>query len=193
MVPRRVTLTAKKAINELISSSKILGIYFSYNQVISEQENYDRTFTKLQTMINVWESRSLTPYGKTTVLKSLALPKSLYVTSMVDVPSGFIEKLKTLMSRFLWSGHNPKYQTIKIKGVGFLGCLMSTGKPWIMFGKKLFENVMDAPWKHIPLSYLDSIGGHTEVRSKFNVKLYYQKICLHNTSNVLRIGLNCLF
>ena len=60
------------------SSIKILGIYFSYNQVISKQENYDRTLSKLQTMINMWKSRCLTPYGKTTVLKSLALPKILY-------------------------------------------------------------------------------------------------------------------
>ena len=69
----------------------------------------------------MWKSRSLTPYGKTTVLKSLALPKILYFTSMVDVPSRFLQKVKTLRSKFLWSGRNPKvkYQTIigqKIKG-----------------------------------------------------------------------------
>ena len=50
----------------------------------------------------MWKSRSLT-----TVFASLALPNILYVTSMVDVPSGFVEKVKTLMSGFLWSGRNP--------------------------------------------------------------------------------------
>ena len=96
---------------------------------------------------------------------------------MVDVPSGFVEKVKTLMSRFLWSGRNPKvkYQTIIGKknkgGLDFpdVACRLET--QGIMFVKKLVENGTDAPWKHILLSYLDSLGGPAGVRSNFNVKL----------------------
>ena len=54
--------------------------------------------------------------GKTTVIKTLALPKVLYVTSLLDTPPDFVKKVKSLLLDFLWSGHKPKVKYSAIIG-----------------------------------------------------------------------------
>jgi len=58
--------------------------------------------------------RSLTLFGKSTIIKSLALPKLLYVCSKIFVPDYFISKVKNVITDFIWNGKKPKikYDTL---------------------------------------------------------------------------------
>ena len=58
---------------------KILGIYFSYDTKIVKQLNFDSVLQNLNSVLNFWKLRSLTIYGRTEIVKSLALPKIMCV------------------------------------------------------------------------------------------------------------------
>ena len=71
----------------------------------------------------MWKCRPLTVFGKTTIVKTLALPKVLYATSLIDIPSDFTKKVKGLILDFLWSGRKPKVKYMAIVGNKYDGGL----------------------------------------------------------------------
>ena len=68
-----------KWINFHQTGIKILGVYISYNNKFSYDNNFKRIITNFQTMLSIWKSRNLTVFGKIQILRSLAIPKLLYV------------------------------------------------------------------------------------------------------------------
>ena len=49
-----------------------LGIYFSYNDKIVYNKNFEQKLIKMKSLLNLWYPRNLTLYGRITILKSLA-------------------------------------------------------------------------------------------------------------------------
>ena len=91
----------------------ILGIYFTYNKTLNKQYNLDRVLQNFKHIINMWKGRTLSIYGKITILKTLALSKLLYVSSMTVIPNDFIANVKNIMCNFLWNGsHKVKYKVL---------------------------------------------------------------------------------
>ena len=43
-------------------------------------------------------------YGKVTVIKSLVVPKVIYVSSLMSIPKEIIAELNRLLLKFLWNG-----------------------------------------------------------------------------------------
>ena len=73
-----VALCGMKSVNLVISSVKILGIYFSYNEKIMKENNFFVSVIKnIENVLEVWRMRSLTLAGKITVLKSLIFSKKM--------------------------------------------------------------------------------------------------------------------
>ena len=62
-------------------------------------------------MINNWSSRGLPIYGKVTIIKSLLLPKSVYVLSPLPTSKELVTQLNHSLFKFLWNS------TEKITGV----------------------------------------------------------------------------
>ena len=54
-------------------STKILGIYVSYNEKGNDQLNFKLKIQKMQCKLDIWNSRALTLYGKVLIAKSLGL------------------------------------------------------------------------------------------------------------------------
>ena len=54
--------------------------------------------------MNIWYSRGLSLYGKVTVIKSLVVPKVVYVSSLMSIPKDIITELNHLLFKFLWNG-----------------------------------------------------------------------------------------
>ena len=54
----------------------------------------------MQDVLNIWLTRNLSLKGKITILKSLALPKLLYVSTNVPVPSDVIKEAESIISTF---------------------------------------------------------------------------------------------
>ena len=67
--------------------------------------NFDVKVEEAQKLLNVWNCRNLSLLGKITVLKSLVLPKFVYLFSnLSDPPQTFFEQLQRIFFNFLWSG-----------------------------------------------------------------------------------------
>ena len=82
---------------------RILGIHFTCNKTLSKQLNFDRVLNNLKSVINIWRGRTVSLYGKTLILKSLAIPKILYVCSMSEVPYQLIGEVKKILCKVLWN------------------------------------------------------------------------------------------
>ena len=93
---------------------KILGIHFSYNSKLLLELNFNKVLDNLKISVNMWKTRKLTLFGRTQIVKSLALPKILYVCNMMDPPSEFVNKVNEIIKNFLWNGKKAK---VKYKAI----------------------------------------------------------------------------
>ena len=59
-----------KNINLTTDTIRILGIYFTYNQKLLIEQNFDRVLNNFRTVLNIWKGRTLSIYGKTIILKT---------------------------------------------------------------------------------------------------------------------------
>ena len=69
------------------------------------QKNVYDKLKDIRTQIRLWNCRGLSLFGKVTVIKSLLLPKMLYVFSVLTTPGEFIKQLNTIVYNFLWKGY----------------------------------------------------------------------------------------
>ena len=184
-------------------SIKILGIHFTYNKQLSEQFNFERILTNLQTVTNMWRCRPLTLFGKTTIIKTLALPKILYVTSMIEAPPGFTDRVKAIVTKFLWSGRTAKVKYTALVngksegGIDFPDIESQLKSQRIMCLKRLFEKDLKEQytpiWKHIPLFHLRNFGGAQFIKNNLNVKMIsksippFYKTCLIDWASLFKL------
>ena len=56
-------------------ATKILGLYFSYNQKIKDDKNVYNIISNIQRVLNLWRMRNLTLEGRIVVFKTLAISK----------------------------------------------------------------------------------------------------------------------
>ena len=68
------------------------------------KKNFIENLDSVKKLINIWSARGLSLYGKVTVIKSLIVPKFVYVSSLLTTPSGVIQELNRLIFKFLWKG-----------------------------------------------------------------------------------------
>ena len=82
---------------------KVLGVVFSTDLQQIGSYNYDGKLDEIRRLLLVWSRRYLTPFGKITILKTLALSKLVYLFSSIpDPPETFITELEKLFYDFLW-------------------------------------------------------------------------------------------
>ena len=58
----------------------------------------------MKKLINIWSSRGLSIHGKVTVIKSLLIPKFVYISSLLPTPKELVKDLNRLLFKFLWKG-----------------------------------------------------------------------------------------
>ena len=67
---------------------KSLGINLSYKHKNNDNLNF---FIKMDTKLNMWQTRDLTLFGRTMLVKTLGLSKLVYAASMLRVPEMVIK------------------------------------------------------------------------------------------------------
>ena len=65
---------------------KALGVYYSYVIKLLHEKNFIERLDSVKKLINIWSSRGLSIYGKVTIIKSLIIPKFVYISSLLPVP-----------------------------------------------------------------------------------------------------------
>ena len=85
-----------------------LGVSFLYDSEASTKDNFEKKFVALEKCLNVWSSRDITLFGKITIIKSLALSKIILCSSVLSVPTGFVDQVNKSLSNFIWNHKPPK-------------------------------------------------------------------------------------
>ena len=99
----KVALCGLKSLDLTKESIKILGVHISYNKKLQDDINFCMTVKNICNVIKLWRMRHLSPEGKITIFKSLALSKIVYLALLTIVPKSIIEKLNEIQKKFLWS------------------------------------------------------------------------------------------
>ena len=81
---------------------KILGINFSYDRSLENNENYRRCIIKIEKLLKLWRMRQLTIEVKILVFKTLAISKVVHLALVKDVPSRSIAQLEKIQKQFTW-------------------------------------------------------------------------------------------
>ena len=62
------------------NSVKTLGIHFSYDKKIENEENFIKLIKKIENVLKIWRIRNLTVQGQITIFKTLAIFKIILFT-----------------------------------------------------------------------------------------------------------------
>ena len=81
---------------------KVLGVIFSTNIQEIVLLNYENKLVEMRKLLNAWARRQLTPFGKITVIKTLALSKLIHV--FINLPAPNETFLNDLIFFILWDG-----------------------------------------------------------------------------------------
>ena len=80
-----------------------MAIYYYYNDEIVYNTNFEQKLIKMKSLLNLWYPRNLTLYGRITILKSLAISKLVYDTSVLTFPTKFIATVNQAITQFVWN------------------------------------------------------------------------------------------
>ena len=161
---------------------KILGVHFSYNQKLQNEKNFVNIVKKIQQIIGLWKTCSLSLEGKILIFKTLAISKIVYISVITVVPRAIVEELQTIQKLFLWHSAKPKikhntlcsnFENGGLKNVDINFKIKSLQCSWI---KKLYDENFHK-WKIIPLYLINKYFGSN---FKFHSNLSIDKKILKN-------------
>ena len=99
-------LCPDKKLNWSNLNFKILGLDFSLDLDSIIDINLTKKIKELFAILKSWQHRKLTPIGKITVIKTLALPKLFHLlTCLPNMAQSKIKDIKTLFFNFIWGGN----------------------------------------------------------------------------------------
>ena len=142
---------------------KALGVYYSYDKKLLHEKNFIENLDSVKKLINIWSARGLSLYGKVTIIKSLIVPKFVYVSSLLTTPMGVIQELNRLIFKFLWKGVDKvtrlstinDYEKSGLKMIDLETMVKSLRLAWL---KRIFS-VNDGTWKNYLHHVLKCYGG----------------------------------
>ena len=94
-----------KITNEAV---KCLGIYIGHDKEECYAKNWMKIYHNIEKLFESWKKRKLTLFGKSCIVKTLAISKLIYVGSILGLPdNNYIKKVQRLIYNFIW-GENRK-------------------------------------------------------------------------------------
>ena len=99
------------------ATMKILGIYFSYNVNLMNQNNYCQAITNIHGILKVWKMDSLSIKGKTLVFKTVAISKLVYIAVPTVIPNHIADQVAKIQKCFILNDSSPKikHETLRME------------------------------------------------------------------------------
>ena len=153
---------------------KALGVFFSYDKKLLFQKNFSERLDKIKKLINIWSSRGLSLYGKVTIIKTLLLPKVVYISSLLPTPEHIVKELNYFIYNFLWKGKDKvtrvsainNYEGGGLKMVDIESMIKSLRLSWL---KRIFGD-NSGVWKSYLEYLLKETGGLVLFNCNYNIK-----------------------
>ena len=142
---------------------KALGVYFSNNKEECELLNWSSKIETCEKLLRNWSKRNLSLFGKIKIIKTLILPKFVYLAQTLVVPKDILKKINTLIYTFLWGGKREKIKRTTLIGNKLEGGIempdpntffKSLKIKWV----KTLINNEKANWKILPEYFMKSFG-----------------------------------
>ena len=140
-------------------------LLYTYDQKLLLEKNFIENLDKIKKLLNVCSSRVLhvSIYGKVTIIKSLVIPKFVYLASLLPTPNNVIVELNRLLYKFLWNGadkvtRSSTMNEFKKGGLRMidLECMIkSLHLAWL----KGISSKNEGTWKNYLRHLLASLGG----------------------------------
>ena len=99
----KVVFCGMRCVNIHEDTIKILGIHYSYNKQLENDENFKKYIAKIENVLKLWRARDLLLEGKITVFKSLTLSKITHLALVKTIPPSITEPLNKTQKNFIWN------------------------------------------------------------------------------------------
>ena len=161
---------------------KALGIYYTYDQKLLLEKNFIERLDSIKNLTRIWSSRGLSIYGKITLIKSLLIPKFVYVSSLLPTPKEFVSQLNQLLFQFLWNGPDKvtrksainEYSNGGLKMIDLDSMIISLRLAWL----KRIASSNDGTWKRYLTHHLERFGGLFLFHCNYDVSILPLNISL---------------
>ncbi len=160
-----------------VSSFKSLGIVFSLDLTEMVYVNYNDKLKQIQNCLKVWSMRNLSVQGKILLVKTLALSKLTYVSTILPNPNkDFVKKVEKEMFGFIWKKKPDKikrnilynsYENGGLRMTDYESFCHALKFSWI---KRLNDVDNDSFWKNNTFVELERVGGNYIWQSNFDLK-----------------------
>ena len=188
----KLALCGMECVDLMFNAIKILGVYYSYEKNLENQEKIINLVLKVEKLLTLWRMQNLSIAGKITAFKivHLALVKV--------IPNLIIVELEKINKHFIWKNGNPRikqdtlckdYENGGLKNVNITFKIISLQYSWV---KRLYgSSTID--WKLIPLHIItQKLGKHFLIHSNLYIDpkkirqfpKYYQDIISKWNSNL---------
>ena len=142
---------------------KALGVYFTYDQTLLYEKNFHDKLDKMKRLTNIWSSRGLSIYGKVTIIKSLLIPKLVYISTLLPTPEKIIKKANHIIYTFLWKGEDKVTRLSAINnlengGIGMIDLESMIKALRLAWLKRIFNN-NENTWKSYLMYLLKDVAG----------------------------------
>ena len=81
---------------------RVLGTYISYDEKQNEKYNFKAKLQKLQTVLDIWNCRNLTIFGRCLIVKSLGISQLFYMISNLNISNDYIHAVNSAIFKFIW-------------------------------------------------------------------------------------------
>ena len=107
---------------------------------------------KIKRLLGWWKQRDLTLMGKVHLMKTYALSKLNYISSLIVVPKWVMSEVEKITFKFLWNGKdrikcNVMCQDYKNGGIRMTNYRLSVKFKRICWVKRLLYGNQDMGWK----------------------------------------------
>ena len=82
-----------ECIDLMFNAIKILGVYYSYDKIFKNQENFINLVLKIEKLLRFWRMENSSIAGKTAVFKILAISKIVHLALVKVIPNSVILEL----------------------------------------------------------------------------------------------------
>ena len=147
-----------------VDELKILGVHFSLNVKVKDDLNYKEILSKIKRLLAWWKERDLTLMGKIHLLKTYALSKLNYVSSLLAIPQWVFTEVEKITFEFLWRGKDRikrkiMYQDYAQGGLRMINFKLFVKTQRIMWLKRLLYGEKNIGWKMYFDFAFRSVGG----------------------------------
>ena len=153
-----------------ITDFNMLGIEFNVELDKMPKINYDIAILRSKHLLNRWENRYLTPFGKITIIKTFVISKfnHLFISLPSPAPTT-IKEISNILYKFVWGSKTDKIARKQIckehiegglKMIDLQNFILAIKSTWI---RRLLVD-QNAPWVHLaayilgPLNYITNFG-----------------------------------